>query len=278
MRKALLFLLIITSTLLYGAGVDDAKGYSKSSILQWTAAMSVIDNINWSGDEKILDIGCGDGKITAHIAENCTKSAVVGIDVSESMIRFASTHYNQQKHNNLIFFQADAAHLPFEQQFDVAVSFSTLHWVLDQESALESIYRALVPGGKTYIVTYAPAPMNTVRMGESLMATEKWASFFPDYTRLRVYFTQQEYADLMCKAGFTDIVVTSEWNHTIYANREELAGMVSPLLNCTKHLSPELRQDFLNDMINMIISLAKPTDDGTIIFEFQLLHASGTKP
>ena len=193
MVKKLLCIFLSASAVLFGAGVDDAKGYHKNSNVQWNAAMDLLASVEWKGDEKILDVGSGDGKITAYIAENCSKSAVVGVDVSASMVRFASAQYNQDVHSHLVFLQADAANLPFEQQFDAVLSFSTLHWVVDQSAALTSIYRSLVSGGKARILTVEQAPMNIGRVAEQLIGSEKWASLFPDYRPQRVYFSREEY-------------------------------------------------------------------------------------
>lgn len=278
MYRYFFILLLAASSILYGAGVDDAKTYHKNSDLQWGVAKSVITAIDWHGTEKILDVGCGDGKITAYIAENCSNSAVVGVDVSKSMIQFSSSQYNQVQHKNLIFFCADAAKLPFEQQFDVVVSFSTLHWVVNQEAALESIFRALVAGGRTYLLTYGQAPMNIVRVSEELIGTEKWASYFPNYTPQRVYFSEEEYENLLLKAGLAEVVVDTEWSKTVFADRTALSGFVSPLLNFTSHLSPDLKQQFLDDVVDKLISLSKPTENGSLVYETMLLHAHAVKP
>lgn len=277
MRKALLLLLIITSTLLYGAGIEDAKEYLSNPYLLKSTTIPYIHSITWNGNERVLDVGCGDGPFTAYIADNCTANSVIGIDLSESMIEYALIHYPQLQHKNLIFLCADAAELPFDQQFDIAVSFSALHWVLDQESALTSIYRSLVSGGTAYLLTHAQHRTNVHKLSEQLIATEKWSSHFPNFKPQRVYFTKKQYLDLMNKAGFTKVQVRQEKNRAFFQDRISLSRMVAPQLTFTKHLSPELRQMFLDDVIDQIISKATTFND-SIILEFYLLYVSGTKP
>jgi ubiquinone/menaquinone biosynthesis C-methylase UbiE len=167
-----LFFFLILSTLLNASGIEDAKTYHGNSSLQWRIAIELIDSIPLMESERILDIGSGDGKVTALLAEKTSKGSVLGIDISQSMIDFASSHYPQTNYPNLAFQQRDAAELCFENQFDRVVSFSTLHWVLDQEKVLKAIYRALVPGGAVSIHTYGKSPMNVTSVGEALVHTE----------------------------------------------------------------------------------------------------------
>lgn len=267
--------LFLATSALFGKGVEDASGYHINSSLQATSAKAAIQAIPWTGHERVLDVGCGDGKITAWIAEQFSDGLVTGVDVSDSMIQFASNHYVS---DNLTFFKGDASSLQFNEEFDVALSFSTLHWVLDQEGALKSIYNALVSGGRAYILTYGKAPMNLSKLSENLIYSEQWASYFPDYTPQRVYYTPEEYAALLQNAGFSNIELTAERSQTIYFNRTALAGFVSPLLNFIRHLPENLRLQFLEEVVDQIVALAEPTKDGSIVFEVLALNVSVQRP
>lgn len=74
-------------------------------------------------DKNILDIGCGDGKITAYLSKNTT-GIVLGIDKSESMIEYAKENHI---HSNLDFSVDDAENIKCDNKFDIVVSFNTLH-------------------------------------------------------------------------------------------------------------------------------------------------------
>jgi trans-aconitate methyltransferase len=91
--------------------------------------------------ERILDLGCGTGHLTAQIAES--GAHVVGVDRAESMIAAA-----QREYPKLQFQTADARDLPFDQQFDAVFSNAALHWVHEPERAVRGIARALRPGGR----------------------------------------------------------------------------------------------------------------------------------
>ncbi len=89
--------------------------------------------------ERILDIGCGDGVLTAKIAASGAR--VVGIDASTSMIEAA-------RPLGLDARVANAEALSFESEFDAVFSNAALHWVRNQEAMLAGVYRAVKPGGR----------------------------------------------------------------------------------------------------------------------------------
>ena len=67
----------------------NAADYAANSIVQQTWARELIARLNLRGDEHILDVGCGDGKVTAELARAVPRGAVTGVDASAEMIGFA---------------------------------------------------------------------------------------------------------------------------------------------------------------------------------------------
>jgi len=121
----------------------DASDYAKHSNAQQKWAKELISRINLRGSESLLDIGCGDGKITAEIASCLKAGTVVGIDNSAEMISLAKEKFPNSTHPNLSFLKQDARELSFCQEFDVIFSNAVLHWVLDHRPVLKGIYRSL---------------------------------------------------------------------------------------------------------------------------------------
>ncbi len=92
-------------------------------------------------DERILDLGCGTGHLTALIAASGAK--VVGIDASPSMIEAAQTAYPQ-----LEFTVADATTFALPYALDAVFSNAVLHWIPDSDAVAERIAHSLKPGGR----------------------------------------------------------------------------------------------------------------------------------
>src|SRR5262245_16437892 len=126
----------------------DAGRYREQSSLQKWLADEHLASLTLGGDERVLDVGCGDGRITAEIADRLPRGSALGIDPSTQMIAFASAHCRRA---NLDFAVADARTLPYRDTFDLVVSFNALHWVPEQETALRAICNALAPGGRAFL-------------------------------------------------------------------------------------------------------------------------------
>ncbi len=123
---------------------------SSSNQKKWgEELLSKIDFIK--GYEKVLDIGCGDGKITAYIAQKVPQGFVVGIDSSEDMINLAKRNFPSNTHSNLVFIVKDAREIDFEEEFDIVFSNACLHWIVDHLPVLEKIKRTLKPSGKIFL-------------------------------------------------------------------------------------------------------------------------------
>lgn len=75
----------------------NAVGYSEISRLQEAMAEEQLALLDLAGTERILDVGCGDGKITA-IAARLPRGSALGVDPSREMIAFASSHFGAPAH------------------------------------------------------------------------------------------------------------------------------------------------------------------------------------
>jgi trans-aconitate methyltransferase len=91
--------------------------------------------------ERILDLGCGTGTLTAQIAAR--GAHVTGIDRSQAMIESA-----REKYAALRFEAKDGQDLAYAAEFDAVFSNAALHWMPRAADVLRGVERALVPGGR----------------------------------------------------------------------------------------------------------------------------------
>lgn len=119
----------------------DAKLYDDKHSFVWEKAKGVVELLSPKAGERILDLGCGTGRLTAEIA--ATGADVVGIDQSPEMISEARAQFR-----DLHFEVGDARHLPFERQFDAVFSNAVLHWIIEPELVVRGVAKALAPGGR----------------------------------------------------------------------------------------------------------------------------------
>jgi trans-aconitate 2-methyltransferase len=126
----------------------DAAAYARHAGAQFEWATELIGKLGLRGDEALLDIGCGDGRVTALLARHLAGGWVMGIDRSWAMAAAARHTYHADDYPNLRVAQMDAARLGLGGAFDVAFSNAVLHWVCDHLAVLRGARRALRPGGR----------------------------------------------------------------------------------------------------------------------------------
>lgn len=153
--------------------------YAANSASQLVWAHELIAQIELRGDERILDVGCGDGKITADLCRAVPRGSVVGIDSSPEMIRFATGKLSGPLFTNLEFRVMDARQIRFRQPFDLVVSNAALHWVDDHPAVLRGAAACLHDGGR--LVVSCGGRGNAQEVFVALCAVirlKRWRHFF----------------------------------------------------------------------------------------------------
>lgn len=126
----------------------NAGDYASNASAQYSWASELITKLALQGDERLLDIGCGDGRITAELSARVPHGRVVGIDASQEMIEAARQCYPRQAHPNLAFRHMDAREIVLDESFDIIFSNAALHWVADHLAVLQGLRRVMRPGGR----------------------------------------------------------------------------------------------------------------------------------
>lgn len=174
--------------------------YQRSTLQKWLADKS-LTGLDLGGSERVLDIGCGDGKITAEIAERLPSGSVVGVDPSTAMIDFAREHFLAD-HANLRFAVGDATCLAYRDAFDLVVSFNALHWVPDQRAALRCIREAMRPRSRAVLQFVSQGVRTSLEdILEETREGPRWSRYFTDYHRPYLHLPPAEYRRLAESCG-----------------------------------------------------------------------------
>ena len=180
----------------------DAAEYARSSAAQQGWALELIGKLALSGAETVLDIGCGDGKVTAEIAGKVPAGRVLGIDSSEDMIRMSRETYPPTVVPNLSFELADARSLSLEGIFDVAFSNAVLHWVKDHGPVLRGVARALKPGGRLLFQMGGRGNgADVFAVADEITREKRWSSFFAGFDFPWGFYGPGEYTAWCAAAG-----------------------------------------------------------------------------
>lgn len=104
-----------------------------------------------AGSQKVADIACGTGILTARIAAELNPPQVYGVDMSDGMLEQAKARSPKVQ-----WMKGPAERLPFEDAaLDAIVTTSAFHW-FDQPAAMREFHRVLAPGGLVAVATITP--------------------------------------------------------------------------------------------------------------------------
>lgn len=141
--------------------------------------------------ERILDLGCGDGTLTAKLVEQGCD--VIGVDASPQQVAAA-------KRLGLNAVVADGAALPFDARFDAVFSNAALHWMKQPEPVIEGVFRSLRPGGRFVAEFGAQGNVATIR--NAIHAELRLRGIDPEDLDPWYFPSEEEYRGRLEAAGF----------------------------------------------------------------------------
>lgn len=254
----------------------DAEKYKKASAHQRQWGEKLIAELDLKGDERILDLGCGDGGLTAQLTELVPIGLVVGIDASRSMIDSARKNH---KNENLRFDLMDINTIDFEDEFDVIISNAALHWIKDHKRLLQNVYKSLKAGGIVRFNFAADGNCSTFfKVVRQVMAEERYTEYFDVFDWPWYMPTVDEYEKILKQFGFKQIRVSSENADVYFPDKEAMTGWIDqpsivPFLKCIDDIDKQPFRDAVVE--NMIKEAIQP--DGSCFEAFRRINVFAKK-
>jgi len=258
----------------------DSRDYAKHSSAQYQWASELIEKLELSGKESLLDIGCGNGTVSALLAKKLPNGWVVGIDSSEPMVRSAKQSFPITTYPNLSFCVMDAAKLNFTDEFDVAFSNATLHWVKDQLSVLKGVKRGLKKSG---IFLFQMGGQGNARdlidVLTGLIGTTRWKHYFHDFVYPCGFYGTDEYQQWIRQAGLKPTrleLIPKDMEHN---GKESLAGWIrTTWLPYTERIPAQLRSVFISEIVESYTERYPIDTAGHIHIKMIRLEVEGSNP
>jgi SAM-dependent methyltransferase len=146
--------------------------------------LPVLAKMELTPTENVLDVGCGSGWLSRRIAGVVTAGRVVGMDISDEMIRIARR--NSLQNDNLLFVTGEVAEIPWEPNFFThAISVESSYYWPSPTAGAKEILRVLRPGGSAWILInyYRDNPHchqwgALLAVSTHLLSAEEWAGLF----------------------------------------------------------------------------------------------------
>jgi len=154
--------------------------------------LPVLEKMRPEPTDNILDVGCGSGWLARRLARMVPEGRVVGMDVSDEMIRVARR--NSVEHDNILYVTGDVGEIPWEPNFFThAISVESAYYWPNPAEGVKEIFRVLRPGGEARIL------INYYRDNPH---SHQWGGLLPVPTHL---LSAAEWGELFRVAGFAEI-------------------------------------------------------------------------
>jgi len=240
----------------------NAADYANNASAQTAWAQSLMAQLNLNGNENVLDIGCGDGRISAEIAGLVT-GTVVGIDSAEQMVREATAKYSN-KNGPLIFRQIDATRLSFKEEFELVFSNAALHWVSDHCAVLAGIKNALRPAGRAVLSMGGKGnAVDILPVVNDLIQTPQWHSFFEGFVFPYAFYGDEEYAQWLPEAGLQAKRIELVPKDMVHDNAAALKGWIrTTWFPYTGRVPQQCREEFIDELVDNYLAQYPLDADG----------------
>ena len=250
--------------------------YARLSNPQLAWGLRVLDQLELRGDERVLDAGCGSGRVTTELLQRLPRGRLIALDLSFNMAASAATALGKFA-PRIGVVQADLLELPLATaSLDVVFSTAVFHWVRDHDRLFAEIFRALRPGGRLH--AQCGGGQNLARLREralAIMSTPRFAPFFVGWSEPWEYPDAPTTAERLRRAGFADIEAGLHAAPTSLPNARDFQDFQATV-TLHRHLARlpnELRTELL---LSLAAQYAK--DDPPFTLDYWRLDLRGRKP
>lgn len=195
---------------------------------------------------EVIDLGCGTGELTRHLADRLPGATVLGIDSSAEMLQEANAFTRQGLSFTVRGIQDQLA-LP--QQWDLIFSNAALQWVPDHEWLFPALISKINKGGQ--LVVQMPAQHHNIanRLLLQTASSEPYEQALQGFKRTSPVLDTDRYAQLLFSHGGTHITAMEKIYPLIVEDVEGVFNFVAAtgMIPYMEALPEELKDSFVAD-------------------------------
>ena len=225
----------------------DAAGYQRISVPHEEWATAVLERLPLSGDETVLDAGCGTGRVTRMLVERLPEGKVIAVDGSAAMVDAVREVLRPTDES----FVSDLTALELPEPADAAVSSAVFHWIADHEALFARMRAALREGGRLEAQCGGEGNIEAFsEVSAAVAAREPYAEHLgaADFEIPWHYYDAEQTAARLTAAGFTDVETwLAPWEVVPPDARAFMRELIlKPHIDA---LPPALHEGFLTDVL-----------------------------
>jgi trans-aconitate 2-methyltransferase len=225
----------------------------------------------------VVDLGCGDGSVTATLAQRWPEARVLGVDSSPSMLRDAAAHAVPGR---LEFVSGDLRDWRPGGPVDVLVSNAALHWVPGHEQLIARWAAQLAPGGWLGVQVPGNQGAPTHALLASLVAAPRWAGRLAPGDDMvldpAAVLDPAGYLDVLTAAGLTADVWETTYLHVLTGEDPVLRWVSGPVLRpVLARLSAADAAELTAEYAAALRDAYPVRSDGTTVLPFRRVFAVG---
>lgn len=205
----------------------NAPAYHRVSAPQTAWGREVLDRLELTGEETVLDAGCGPGKLTRLLAERLPRGRVVALDASPEMLAVARKELAPFS-GKVDFVEAALPSLPMSTKVDAVFSTATLHWVFEQLETFRAFLRVIRPGGQLEFQCGGAENLHLLHVRATELAkSPAYADAFVGWKESWWYPDAEETAERLRAAGWTRVHTWVERRPTPFADAASFSDFIA---------------------------------------------------
>jgi trans-aconitate 2-methyltransferase len=179
----------------------DASTYARVSGPQREWAGKVLDRLELTGGETVLDAGCGSGGVTELLIERLPRGRVIAVDAAPSMVE----HARELLGDRATVIESDLQELVLDEHVDAVFSNAVFHWVPDHDLLFRRLHDALKPGGRVSVQCGGEGNVQRFHgLAAEVGAEKPYAEYFADWPGPWNFAGAEVTRDRLTRAGFSE--------------------------------------------------------------------------
>ncbi len=255
----------------------NAESYHRVSGPQTSWGLRVLSRLTLRGDERVIDAGCGTGRLTAVLMQKLPQGRLLAMDRSWNMLLTARANLRPDFGRRIAYARVDLPRIPVFGWADVVFSTATFHWVRDHEALFREVLAALKPGGRLFAQCGGgPNLRDAHALALDVMRQEPFAGYFGDWDSVWEFSTAELASERLLRAGFTDVRTSIEAAPTTLVDEASYREFVTTVIY-NPHLerlpAGPLRLQFIDE-----VTRRAAEQDPPFTLDYWRLNLEGRRP